>query len=107
MTRCAKILYSTDARPLYPLYPIYTTINIMRGTEISFCFHIINLCVGSWVRETLLKLLSELRSDALPVTAIDFSVIRTDYSLGKNCVFYRRAPYPIQFNCFSTHSHEI
>ena len=59
--------------------PIYTTIIIMRGTEISLYSHIINLCAWSWVRETLLELRSKLRPDALHVTAIDFSVIRTDY----------------------------
>jgi len=38
-------------------------------------------------RETLLELRSELRSDALPATTIDFSGIRTHGSLRANRVF--------------------
>jgi len=51
--------------------------------------HIITPCAGCAVctlvnSETLLEFRSELRSDALPVTAIDFSEIRTLASLNAN-----------------------
>ena len=82
----STLLVPVRGRGVISTLSIYTAINVlMRGTEISLYSTLLIPVRGRRVcslahGETLLKLGSKLRSDALPATTIDFIVIRTHNS---------------------------